>query len=89
MARIHDSQGNLIGGLNSVITSSAGHSGATPEAAAAAAYVPPHSTRPVTNRRYGTEETVPGLECDYGAFAYLVTSSPSESVMPILRRTTV
>ena len=77
MARMHDSQGNLIGGLNSIITSSAGHSGATPEAAAVAAYVPPHSTQPVTNRRYGAEEIVPGLECDYGTFAYLAAASPS------------
>ena len=76
MARMHDSNGKLIGGLNSVAPF-AGHPGATPEAAAMAAYVPPRSLQPVTNRRYGAEEIVPGLECDYGTFAYLAASSPS------------
>ena len=78
MARIHDSEGNLVGGLNSAIMSFAGHSGVTPEAAAVAAYVPPRSVHPVTNRRYGAEETVPGLECDYGTFAYLAASAPGK-----------
>lgn len=80
MARLHDSKGNLIGGLNSAIFPSASRSGATPEAVAVAAYVPPHSPQPMTNRRYGVEENVPGLECDYGTFAYLAASPPSENL---------
>ncbi len=58
MARMHDNQGKLVGGL-------AASTGAMPPAPAA--YAP---SRARLNPRFGAEETIPGLECSYGSFAY-------------------
>ena len=68
MARLHDSSGKLLGGFHS------SRSGATPQATAvsvtAPSYVPPQPLTPYLNRRFAPEETIPGLLCSYGTFAY-------------------
>jgi hypothetical protein len=58
MARLQDSGGNLLGGLATVI----GH---TPSLGTLAG-----SPRTSLNPQFGPEETVPGLVCSFGSFAY-------------------
>jgi hypothetical protein len=67
MARIHDNYGNLIGGLT------AADSATSPfQTSSAPAYAR-------LNPRFGAEETIPGLACSYGAFAYSYARMPDSS----------
>lgn len=38
------------------------------------------------NRNYGPEETIPGLECRYGSFAYSYSHAPADNVQARSRR---
>ncbi len=64
MARLHDSGGNLLGGM----TSAAGQS------------APPHEPADLSRTRlnpcFGPEETVPGLVCSFGSLAYATAHDP-------------
>lgn len=82
MARLYDSGGNLLGGLNGDTkeTRLLGHTGATPEAATAPddPLLPQPPVTPL-NPNYGPEETVPGLECSYGTLASSRFLLPSDN----------
>jgi hypothetical protein len=44
-----------------------------------APYLPPQPPRSLTNRRWADDETVPGLECSYGTFAYSYSGDPADN----------
>ena len=68
MARLTDNTGRLLGGLDGLRfsrppVSDSEHSGATARVI----------SRTRLARKYGAEETVPGLACGYGTFSYSYT----------------
>lgn len=63
MARLHDSRGRLLGGLNAIPVPSPDPS---PESRLAPGLPP----------KYGPEETIPSLVCSYGALAYSYSETP-------------
>ena len=66
MARLYDSSGKLLGGLDAAQGQLTTFS--------PVADVP----RTHLNPNYGPEESVPGLECSYGSLAYTYDRSPLE-----------
>lgn len=66
MARLYDSSGNLLGGLDA--------------AQGLLTTFSPETDIPRTrlNPQYGAEEVVPGLECSYGSLAYTYDRIPQD-----------
>ena len=63
MARLMDNEGRLLGGLDGLRFRRPPNSNHSPPAGRVA-------TKTHLARKYGPEETVPGLGCGYGTFAY-------------------
>lgn len=53
---------------------------------AASDYLPPRPSATPLNPKYGPDETVPGLECSYGTFAYAYSRIPEDNVSQRSRR---
>lgn len=76
MAPSSDLSGSLANGANRDGSPDASPDGRL-TSAPAGGIVSTHTTH--LNPKFGPEETVPGLECSYGSFAYSYASPPYES----------